>query len=244
MGRTAVESVDDTQLMQESKHSLFKDEQQDKVEHVHPYGFTAVPKKPTGSGKMRMAAEAFMSYMGAGRSHGVAMVVGDRRYRLYKLDEGEVALHDDQGHQVHIKRDGVWVSAPNSKKVVAQIMDDDTLPQDSAAAGGGAGGQKNGQIKQAGRASKVNFTLDKNAFTLNHPDGVVNINAKTFNLTVSGVSTVKAGTINEEATSGAVTVTSDTANVNLNAPAADVKTQGKTTKIQGGGVSSPPTTFA
>jgi phage gp45-like len=239
MSRSVVEAVDDTKLMQETKHSLFADEQQDKIEHAHPYGFTAVPQKPTGTGKLRMAAEAFLSYMGAGRAHGIAMVVGDRRYRLYKLDAGEVALHDDQGHQVHIKRDGVWVSAPNSKKVVAQIMDDDTLPQDT----GGAGGQKNGQIKQAGRASKVNFTLDKNTFTLNHPDGIVNINAKTFNLTVSGVSTVKAGTINEEATSGAVTVTSDKANVNVNAPLADVKTQGVTTKIQGGGVSSPPTTF-
>jgi phage gp45-like len=233
MSRAVVEEVDDSKLMQEHKHSLFGGEQQAQNEHVHPYGFTAVPKKPTGTGKMRMAAEAFMSFMGAGRSHGIAVMVGDRRYRLYKLDEGEVALHDDQGHQVHIKRDGVWVSAPNSKKVVAQIMDDDTLPQDS----------KNGQIKQAGRASKVNFTLDKNTFTLNHPDGIVNINAKTFNLTVSGVSTVKAGTINEQATSGAVTVTSDKANVNVNAPLADVKTQGVTTKIQGGGVSSPPTTF-
>lgn len=182
MGRTAVESVDDTKLMQESKHSLFGDEQQDKIEHPHEYGFVNVPKKPTGSGMMRTAAEAFMSFMSSGRAHGIAMVVGDRRYRLYKLDEGEVALHDDQGHQVHIKRDGVWVSAPNSKKIVAQIMDDDKMPQDQQSSGGSQGGtqqQQNGQIKQAGRPSSNNYTFDKNGLTINST-GTVQINAPTI----------------------------------------------------------------
>jgi phage gp45-like len=167
-----VEGVDDTKLMQESKHSLFEGEQQDQIEHVHPYGFVNVPKKPTGSGKLRKAAEAFMSFLGGNRSHGIAMVVGDRRYRLYKLEEGEVALHDDQGHQVHIKRDGVFVSAPQSKKVVAQIMDDDHLPRED--------GKDMGQIKQAGRPSSVNFTLTKDGLTINVP--TFKVNAGTINL--------------------------------------------------------------
>jgi phage gp45-like len=171
MSRSVVEEVDDTKFWQEGVHSIFAGEQQGTVEHVHPYGFTSVPQKPTGSGLLRQAAEAIFSYLGGGRSHGIAIATGDRRYRLYKLANGEVALHDDQGHQVHIKRDGVYVSAPNSKKIVGQIMDDDTLPQDS-----GNGSQKNGQIQQAGRPSSNNFQLDKDGFTINHT-GAVQINA-------------------------------------------------------------------
>lgn len=184
LGRTVFEEADDSKPMQESKHSLFKGEQQQKIEHVHPYGFTAVPKKPTGSGVMRRAAEAFMSFLGGNRSHGIAVVVGDRRYRLYKLEEGEVALHDDQGQQVHLKRDGVWASVPNSKQIKMQIMDDDQMPQDSSGGSGGSG-QQMGQIKQAGRPAQINFTLDKNGLTVNHPNGAVQFNCKTFKATVS-----------------------------------------------------------
>lgn len=190
LSRAVVETVDDTKLMQEHQHSLFGDEKQDKNEHAHPYGFTSVPKKPSGTGKMRAAAEAFMSYMGAGRSHGVAVMVGDRRFRLYKLAEGEVGMHDDQGHQVHFQRDGIWVSAPNSKKVVAQIMDDDKLPQDPNAPM--VSGQKMGQIKQAGRPAAINFTLDKNSLTINHPVAV-NINSATINLAASAHLNLKGG---------------------------------------------------
>lgn len=175
LGRTAVEGADDTKLMQETKHSLFKGEQQDQIEHVHPYGFVNVPNKPTGQGKLRRAAEAFMTFLGGNRSQGVAIAVGDRRYRLYKLAEGEVALHDDQGQQVHMKRDGIYGSVPNSKKIVMQVMDDDQMPQDPAAPGGGSGqAQKMGQIQQAGRPAGVNFTLDKNTLTINVPNYVVN----------------------------------------------------------------------
>lgn len=130
LSRTAVEAVDDTKPMQETTHSLFTDEQQALIEHVHPYGFTAVPVKPSGQGAMRRAAEAFMSFMGAGRSHGIAVAIGDRRFRLYKLKEGEVALHDNQGHQIHIANDGITVSSPNSKKVVHQVMQSDQMPSD------------------------------------------------------------------------------------------------------------------
>jgi phage gp45-like len=173
LGRTVVEEIDDSKLMQESKHSLFADEKHEGIEHVHPYGFVNVPQKPTGTGKLRKAAEAFMSFMGGGRGHGVAMVVGDRRYRLYKLEGGEVALHDDQGHQVHIKRDGIHVSAPNSKKIVAQIMDDDAIPRED--------GKDMGQIKQAGRASAVNYTLTKDELIVNVPKFTVNANEAAIN---------------------------------------------------------------
>jgi phage gp45-like len=189
MSRSVVEQVDDTKYWQQGTHSLFANEQQGTVEHVHPYGFTSVPQKPTGTGRLRQAAEAVFSFLGGNRSHGIAMLVGDRRYRLYKLDGGEVALHDDQGQQVHLKRDGIWASVPQSKSIKLQIMDDDTLPQDAA-----SNAQiKNGQIKQAGRPAQINIVLDKNQFTVNHPNGTVNFNCANFNLNASGTAKLIAG---------------------------------------------------
>jgi phage gp45-like len=190
LGRTTFEKADDTKLMQNVKFSGVAGEQQQGIEHVHPYGFVNVPKAPTqqqsssgsdgsGSGQTaanqhRMAAESFMSFLGGARSHGVALVTGDRRYRLYKLAEGEVALHDDQGHQVHIRRDGVYVSAPNSKKIYGQVMADDTMPQEQ--------GAKGGQIQQAGRKNSSWFQLDKDNFQLSIPGTMtVNANVVQFN---------------------------------------------------------------
>ena len=181
LGRTIVEQVDDTTLMQSHQASLNLNEVQSDLEHVHPYGFTSVAQKPTGSGQSRMGAEGFMGFMGSGRSHGVVLVTGDRRFRLYQLAAGEVALHDDQGQQVHFKRNGIWGSVPNSKQIVLQVMDDDSLPQAKNAQGG--------QLQQAGRPAQINLTIDKNQFTLNHPNGAVNFNCKTF--TVNASSNVK-----------------------------------------------------
>jgi phage gp45-like len=107
ISRTIVERVDDTKYMQQHALSGYAGEQQDQIEHVHPYGFVSVVQKPTGSGQLRMGAEGFMGFMGGGRSHGAVFIAGDRRYRLYKLADGEIAMHYDQGQQVHFKRDEI-----------------------------------------------------------------------------------------------------------------------------------------
>lgn len=191
ISRTIVEQVDDTKLMQQHNISGYAGEKQAQIEHVHPYGFSSVVQPPSGgsNGSQRLGAEGFMGFMGGGRSHGVVFMAGDRRFRLYKLQNGEVALHDDQGQQLHIRRDGIWGSVPQSKKIQLQIMDDDKLPQDS----GGSGGQKMGQIQQAGRAATINLVMDKNQFTLNHPQGAVTLNCKTFALNTSSTVDVNAG---------------------------------------------------
>ncbi|MFV2291099.1 baseplate assembly protein, partial [Escherichia coli] len=44
------------------------------------------------------------------RSHGVVVVVADRRYRLKGLRRGEVALYDDQGQSVVLTRSGLVVN--------------------------------------------------------------------------------------------------------------------------------------
>jgi len=43
--------------------------------------------------------------------HEIAIVVADRRYRLVGLMAGEVALHDDQGQTIIIKRDHIRLTA-------------------------------------------------------------------------------------------------------------------------------------
>lgn len=181
LSRATVEQVDDTQFMQEMKAGVFAQEMMDQIEHVHPYGFSAVPQKPDMMGGIKRAAEAFFSFLGGNRAHGVVMVTGDRRFRLYKMQPGEVGLHDDQGHQIHITRSGVFVSAPKSKKIVGQIMNDDTLPQDSGPTGAASSSAQNGQIPQAGRQTFATFQMDQNSFTVSHPTAI-NLTAPTITL--------------------------------------------------------------
>lgn len=105
VSRATIEKVDDKKKMQSINVKAAgdadgDDEQQTELEHAHPYGFTSVPKKPTGKQK----AEAIVVYPNGDRSHGIAIVVGDRRFRLKDLGEGDVALHDDQGQKIHLGR--------------------------------------------------------------------------------------------------------------------------------------------
>ena len=74
---------------------LLAGEVKDNVEHLEPYGFTACPLP---------GAEALAAFIGNDRSHGVVVVVADRRFRLQGLKPGEVALYTDEGDRIHFKR--------------------------------------------------------------------------------------------------------------------------------------------
>lgn len=74
---------------------LLAGEVKDNVEHLEPYGFTACPLA---------GAEALAGFIGGDRSHGVVIVVADRRFRLQGLKPGEVALYTDEGDKFHFKR--------------------------------------------------------------------------------------------------------------------------------------------
>jgi phage baseplate assembly protein V len=74
---------------------LLAGEVKDNVEHLEPYGFTACPQE---------GAEALAAFIGGDRSHGVVIVVADRRFRLQGLKPGEVALYTDEGDFIHFKR--------------------------------------------------------------------------------------------------------------------------------------------
>lgn len=84
--------------MQSLQVRLLSGEAKDGVEHFEPYGFTSAPLS---------GAEHVTFFFGGDRSHGVTVVVADRRYRLQGLQSGEVALHDDQGTRLVLKRGGI-----------------------------------------------------------------------------------------------------------------------------------------
>lgn len=156
--QTTVQDTSEDHLFRELTINLFANEKHEDIEHVEPYGFTSRVKKPTSQAE---AAEAVTVFPYGSRSQGVTLVTGDRRYRLKGLKEGEAALYDDQGHQVHFTRDGLVISVPNSKKIVTQIMQEDGAPASNS-------GGKGGQSPQAGRSTVATLTLDKNGYNISH----------------------------------------------------------------------------
>ena len=104
LGRGVVESVDDTPMMRTVQAEFLPGDVREGLEHFEPYGFTSRAKE---------GAEAIGAFFNGDRSHGVVLVTADRRFRLH-VEEGEVAVFDDQGQKVVLKRDGILVETPNN----------------------------------------------------------------------------------------------------------------------------------
>jgi len=113
IGRAIVRLVDDARQEQEVQLELLADESQDAVERIQPYGFTAHP---------HAGAEAIVGCVGGLRSHMIALVVGDRRYRLAGLEAGEVALYDDLGNLVKLGRDRIELTAVSELAINAPLV--------------------------------------------------------------------------------------------------------------------------
>jgi phage gp45-like len=98
--RGIVDKVASWHLLQEMAGGFMQNEKRNNVEHAEPYGFTAaiLPKDANG------AAEAFMSFLSGSRSHPVATMISDRRFRPRGLKPGENAQYDDQGQMTLIRR--------------------------------------------------------------------------------------------------------------------------------------------
>ncbi|MBX9476466.1 phage baseplate assembly protein V [Yersinia enterocolitica] len=79
---------------------LIAGEIKEHVEHLEPYGFTSAAYD---------GAEAVVLFPSGDRSHGIVVMVADRRYRLKGLARGEVAIYDDQGKSIILARDGITV---------------------------------------------------------------------------------------------------------------------------------------
>lgn len=115
IGRAVLADAREDPQLRELQLELLADETQDGVEHFEPYGFTA---------RAKAGAEAIMLAPGGLRSHGIAICVADRRYRLTTLAEGEVTIHDDQGQKVHLTRAGIIV---HGKKLTLESEGDIVL---------------------------------------------------------------------------------------------------------------------
>ncbi|MFH3002851.1 phage baseplate assembly protein V [Klebsiella aerogenes] len=98
--RAVITALDTAKKCQAAGLKLIAGEPKENVEHLEPYGFTSAAKD---------GAEAVVLFPGGDRSHGMAVIVSDRRYRLKGLSRGEVAVYDDQGQSVTLTRSGIVV---------------------------------------------------------------------------------------------------------------------------------------
>ncbi|RJT26929.1 phage baseplate assembly protein V [Buttiauxella izardii] len=100
ISRAVVKSLNPETKCQTIDVELIAGEPKAAIEHLEPYGFTSRAKD---------GSEAIILFPDGDRSHGVAVLVADRRYRLKGLKTGEVAFYDDQGQSVTLTRDGIVV---------------------------------------------------------------------------------------------------------------------------------------
>lgn len=93
--------------MQTGQFRVLSGEVKDKVDFPENYGFTS---------RAHAGSEAVILFPGGDRSHGIAIITSDRRYRL-QIAEGEVAVHDDQNQRVYLKRDRIEVYSPLNVRI-------------------------------------------------------------------------------------------------------------------------------
>ncbi|MBA1231147.1 phage baseplate assembly protein [Pseudomonas viridiflava] len=106
--------------MQALQMRLTAGEVKDDMEHFEPYGFTSNPLA---------GAEGIAAFIGGDRSHGLLLVVADRRYRLQGLESGEVAIYTDEGDKVHFKRGKVIDIQTNTLNIKAATAVNFDTPQ-------------------------------------------------------------------------------------------------------------------
>ena len=97
LGRGVVSLVNSAGKLQALQLRLLSGEVKDRVEHFEPYGFTSHPLP---------GAEHLTVFLDGDRSHGITVVVADRRYRLMGLPAGGVALFDSADSSFVLSADG------------------------------------------------------------------------------------------------------------------------------------------
>ncbi|WP_200474586.1 phage baseplate assembly protein V [Azospirillum argentinense] len=108
--------------------ALLAGEAKDGVEHAEPYGFTAHP---------HAGATAVVVFVGGDRSHGIAAVVSDPRYRPADLVAGEVCVYTDQGDEIRIKRGGeLVIKAATKVRIETPLLEVTGEVRDRCDAGG------------------------------------------------------------------------------------------------------------
>lgn len=118
LARGVVVLANSARKLQSLQLRITAGEVKDDIEHLEPYGYTSCPKD---------GAEALVGFFGD-RSHGVVIMVADRRFRLQGLKPGEVALYTDEGDYLQFKRGRVIEVKTATFKVEASESVDFNTP--------------------------------------------------------------------------------------------------------------------
>ena len=108
--RAFVTRSDDAYSMRYLQCGIFTGELQDDVEHFEAYGLTSRPLE---------GAEVLLVHLDGDRSHAIAAVTTDRRYRPKGLKAGEVCLFDNLGRKVFLSAGGIRVEGVSSPVTVS-----------------------------------------------------------------------------------------------------------------------------
>ena len=151
--RSAIDTIDDSKLMQEMAGNFMNGESRKGVEAPQNYGFTSVvmPAIKDALGKIIDSAETAISFMGGNRSFPVAGNTDDRRYRLNTLKAGDVAMFDYLQHQMHFNTDGIFITGRTDKKMKFQLAPPPQQQQGSS--GSGSASQRDASSGSSGSPS-------------------------------------------------------------------------------------------
>lgn len=123
IGRATINLVNSALKVQGVQVTLLADELHDNVEQFQQYGFTS---------RAFAGAEGIVVALGGTRNRSVLIACEDRRYRLTGLAEGEVALYDDLGSKIVLKRGNIIEVTAAAKLRVASPLLEATAVVDAA----------------------------------------------------------------------------------------------------------------
>ena len=97
LNRALIDIVNDSTDMQLVQISIMSDEVKTDVERIQDYGFTSKPLK---------GSEALVGFINGNKDQGIVIKVDNAQYRLKGLEDGEVAMYNNTGAYVKMKKDG------------------------------------------------------------------------------------------------------------------------------------------
>lgn len=100
LGVGRITTGNDSGLVQMHQVKLTGNDVRDNTARVVEYGFTSMPKP---------GCQALLIFVAGDRSNGVIVGTNDETARLKNLEPGEVAIYDDQGQTIWIKRGGIEI---------------------------------------------------------------------------------------------------------------------------------------
>lgn len=109
VARAVVQNIDDSTKRQLLQIGVLAGEDIDTVEHFQPYGFKSVPLP---------GAEAIAFFPNGDRSHPLAAVVDDRRYRPTGWEPGEAGIYHKDGAYVKMTKDGDIIAVPKAGRQI------------------------------------------------------------------------------------------------------------------------------